>query len=138
MFASTPGPRVPLYRTGSYQTKVPASASLFESVAKGDASGAASALALGAKALSYFEGSTALHAACEANAPALLELLLSSYAADVVSSAGSGQGGDAADAAMALADALNARTDANQATLLAVASGAGAKVAILVPYRLNH
>lgn len=127
MFASAPGPRVPLYRTGSYQTKVPALASLFESAAQGDAAGAEAALQLGAKALSYFEGSTALHAACEANAPALVELLLASYTADVARS--SGQGDDAADAATALADALNARTDANQATLLAAASGAGAKVA---------
>jgi hypothetical protein len=131
LYASAPGPRVPLYRTGSYQTNVPANASLFESASQGNKSGAEAALKQGAKALGYFEGSTAAHSACEANAPGLVELLMASYVADVKAA-----GGDD-DEATAVSDFLNARTDANQTTLLAAASGAGAKVVILFSHEID-
>jgi len=127
---------VPLYRTGSYQTNVAANASLVESAARGNKSGVEAALKQGAKALGYSEGTTAAHSACEANAPELVELLLASYVADVKAA-----GGDD-DEATAVSDFLNARTDANQATLLADASGAAAKVTCLYyreqPYEVRR
>mmetsp|Transcript_46237 Transcript_46237/g.104414 ORF Transcript_46237/g.104414 Transcript_46237/m.104414 type:complete len:422 (+) Transcript_46237:111-1376(+) len=121
-FFVDPGP-VPEYQKGSYQQPDMPTLDLLKADYS-DVTSLKKLLDAGAKPLFFKEGTTALHRACSAGKVEAATLFLEAYQSK--EQGGKGEGG----AQTALADALGARTDANQETPILSACGAGAEAVV--------